>query len=134
MAVEIGFGLVWEIAAEGDGLASAAVGLDFDSSPCAIIPLGNQERISRQPETMSRPSLSDGSFAMGVAASTGGTSSRGGLLCIKRRFSRYVSEKSEPAKLNRRTTRPKSDGILVLAAKRQRPRNVCSAWLSSRPA
>lgn len=34
----------------------------------------------------------------------------------------------------RRVKRPTSDGILVLAAKRQRPRNVCSVWLSSRPA
>ena len=74
MTVEIGFGLTWEMATEGDGLASAAVGLGFDTSPWAIIPLGNQERISRQPEAINTPSQSDGAFATGVAASTEGTS------------------------------------------------------------
>ena len=74
MTVEIDFGLTREMATEGDGLASAAVGLGFDASPWAIIPLGNQERISRQPEAINSPSLSDGDVARGMAASTEGTS------------------------------------------------------------
>jgi len=74
VAVETGFGPSWEMATDGDELASAAVGLGFDSSPCAIIPLGDQEKISRQPEAINSPSLRDGAFAMGVVASTEGTS------------------------------------------------------------
>jgi len=74
VAVEIGLGLAWETAVEGEGLTSAAVGLGFDSSPCANTPLGNQERISRQPEAIQSPSLIDGAFVMGVAASPEGTS------------------------------------------------------------
>jgi hypothetical protein len=74
VTVEIDFGLTWEMATDGDGPASPAVELGFDTSPWAIIPLGNQKRISKQPEAINTPSLSDGAFATGAAASTEGTS------------------------------------------------------------
>ena len=74
MAVETGLGLAGETGVEGDELTSAPVELGFDPSPCAIISLGNQERITKQLEAISSPSLGDGAFAMGAAASTEDTS------------------------------------------------------------
>jgi hypothetical protein len=59
---------------EGDGLASATAGPGFDSSPCPIIPLGEQVRISSKLKGIKRPAQSDVALAMRVAESTEGPS------------------------------------------------------------
>jgi hypothetical protein len=103
VAVELGRGLAWDVVVEGvgltKGLISSAAAPGFHS---ATILTGDQAMISSKPKRVRNRAQTDGSPAMGMVASTEGSSWSGVLLGIKRRLLHALYQKSRVVQIVKR--------------------------------